>query len=202
MKPEDLIKQRRSVRSYQDKKIPKQLIKEILELANLAPTASEKQDRFFIIIEDQILKEKLYSASCKQSHLLAAPVIIAVVCDSTMFTAKELLKSNKDWDLDLWGATEKNYKKNKQFTDNVLILKKFWSLQDADTATTTLLLAATAKGLATCWIGLFDHEQAAKILKIPKNYEVTALVTLGYQKDSPYPQKRKKISELIHWNHW
>ena len=46
--------------------------------------------------------------------------------------------------------------------------KRIWPIQNTDTATTTLLLATTAKGLDFCWIGAFDHEQVAKILKLPK----------------------------------
>jgi len=65
-----------------------------------------------------------------------------------------------------------------------------------------LLLAAIAKGLNSCWIGAFDHEQVAKILKLPKNYKPTALVALGYRKNPPYPQKRKNFEELLHWNSW
>lgn len=202
MKLEEAIKKRRSVRSYKNKKVSKKLIKGILELANLAPTGASKQNRFFIIIEDKTIKEKICRAACKQKYLLEAPIVIVVVTNTKMLSPKELLEKNKIWGMDFWGAKIKNYKKNRLFNKNWSIWKKIWPIQDADTATTTLLLAATAKGLDSCWIGAFDHEQVAKILKLPKNYKPVALVTLGYRKSPPYPQKRKNIEELLHWNSW
>jgi len=48
MKLEEAIKKRRSVRSYKNKKVPKKLVKETLELVNLAPTGASKQKKEFI----------------------------------------------------------------------------------------------------------------------------------------------------------
>ena len=48
MKLEEAIKKRRSVRSYKNKKVPKKLVKETLELVNLAPAGASKQKKEFI----------------------------------------------------------------------------------------------------------------------------------------------------------
>lgn len=195
----DVIKKRRSVRSYQPKAVPKSVIKELLELANLAPTASNLENRRFIIIQDKKTKKKIFESGCKQSQILEAPVVIAIAADISLHQEKDFLKKNKIWDMDLWGATVKRYKDNKKFLSNWKIWKNIWTIQDADTAITTLLLAATAKGLATCWVGAFDMEKTKKILELPKNLQVVALICLGYQKNPPYPQKRKPVKELTTW---
>lgn len=202
MKAENLIKKRRSIRSYKSKKVPRKLIKEILKLANLAPTASGKENRKFIIVENKYIKEKLYQTSFKQSHIKEAPIIIAVCCDTNLFKPKTFIKKSAEWNIKFWGVTEKNYSKNKKFIKNWSTWKNLWPIQDADAAITTLCLAALSKGLSTCWIGLFEHEKVKKILNLPRNFQIAGLITLGYQKKAPHPQKRKNIKELLHWNHW
>lgn len=193
------IKKRRSIRSYQPKPIPKKLIKELLGLANLAPSASNLQNRSFIVIRNKKTIKKVYEAAFKQSHILEAPVVIAFAMDKNKYDVKKFLKKNEEWGTDLWGATAKDYKNNKLFCLNWKRWTNLWPIHDVDAAITTLTIAATAKGLSSCWIGLFEAAKVKKILKVPKNYEVIALLTLGYQKNPPYSQKRKPVEELIAW---
>jgi nitroreductase len=65
-----------------------------------------------------------------------------------------------------------------------------------------LILAATAEGLGTCWIGAFDPAAAKKVLKIPEGIEPIAFTPLGYPDESPSDRGRKSINEIIHWNKW
>lgn len=146
----DAIKKRRSVRSYQPKAVPKSVIKELLKLANLAPTASNLENRRFIIIQDKKTKKEIFEAGCKQSQILEAPVVIAIATNINLHQEQEFLKKNEIWGMNLWGTTIKRYKDNKKFKSNWQVWKNLWPIQDADAAITTLLLAATAKGLATC----------------------------------------------------
>ena len=188
------IKARRSIRSYQNKKVSRGLIKELLELANLAPTACGLENRRFIVIDNPQIKKQLYLAACKQEHILEAAVVVVMATNTQRFFPKKELKKTitEKWEMAL----------PKKFDLNYRLWKQLYPLQDADTAAATLLLAATDKGLATCWVGAFDFPGVEKILKIPKNWKVTALITLGYQKNPPYPQKRNKIEKLVHWNKW
>lgn len=63
-----------------------------------------------------------------------------------------------------------------------------------------LILAATAEGLATCWIGHFNEEKVKKVLKIPKKYKVMGLTPLGYSvKPKSEVKERKSIDEIVHY---
>ena len=199
MKTLTAIKKRRSIRSFQSKPVPKDIIEKLIELANLAPTASNLENRRFIIIQDKKTKKKIFKAGCKQSQILEAPVVIAIATNVALYKEKGFLKKNEIWGMDLWGATTKKYKDNEKFKSNWKVWKNLWPIQDADAAITTLLLAAIAKGLASCWLGASDMEITRKILKLPKNLRVVALICLGYQKSPPYRQKRKPAKELITW---
>jgi nitroreductase len=73
---------------------------------------------------------------------------------------------------------------------------------DATIAMDHLILAATAEGLGTCWIGAFDPAAAREILALPEGVEPLAFTPLGYPSDSPRPKLRKKPGQLIHQERW
>lgn len=63
-----------------------------------------------------------------------------------------------------------------------------------------LILASTAEGLATCWIGWFDEGEIKSILNIPKKYKVMGLTPLGYPiKPKGEVKERNPIDEIVHY---
>ncbi len=64
-----------------------------------------------------------------------------------------------------------------------------------------LILAATAEGLGTCWIGFFNEDRVKEILEIPKKYRVIGLTPLGYPtKEKKEVTDRKSIDLIVHWD--
>lgn len=51
---------------------------------------------------------------------------------------------------------------------------------DVSIALEHIILAATDKGLGTCWIGGFNEKKVKRTLRIPENIRVIALTPLGY----------------------
>ena len=73
---------------------------------------------------------------------------------------------------------------------------------DVAIAVDHLTLAAAAEGLGTCWIGAFDEAGAKKLLNVPAQAKVVAIVPLGYpiSADLNYPldeSRRKPASEIF-----
>jgi nitroreductase len=63
-----------------------------------------------------------------------------------------------------------------------------------------LILAATAEGLATCWIGFFNEEKVREVLEIPKKYRVLAITPLGYPiREKEEITERKPLEQIIHY---
>jgi len=60
-----------------------------------------------------------------------------------------------------------------------------------------MVLAATALGYGTCWIGAFNEEEVKEILKIPKDFEVIALLPIGVPAENPPPKPRKAFNEIF-----
>jgi nitroreductase len=73
----EAIKKRQSVRSYQDKEIPEDILQQILEAGRLTPSANNQQCWKFIVIKDEDLRKKLIPACKNQKFVGAAPVVIA-----------------------------------------------------------------------------------------------------------------------------
>lgn len=62
-----------------------------------------------------------------------------------------------------------------------------------------LTLAATDRGLGTCWICAFKPDAVRKVLKLPENVEPIALTPLGYPDDEAKPKKRKIREEIVRY---
>lgn len=64
-----------------------------------------------------------------------------------------------------------------------------------------LILAATAEGMATCWVGIFDEEKIKDILEIPKKYRVLGITPLGYTiKEKGEISDRLSLEEIVHYD--
>lgn len=79
MNVEEAILKRRSVRSYKDKKVSRSKLNELMKSVRMAPSASNRQDWGFVLVDDHTTKEKLYLAAKEQSFVREAPVVIAGV---------------------------------------------------------------------------------------------------------------------------
>jgi len=86
-------------------------------------------------------------------------------------------------------------------------------LVDVSIAFEHLILAATDKGLGTCWIGGFSEKKIKGILEIPPRIKVIAMTPIGYPKGQESigsktrktfvrSTKRKSLQEIVHWDHW
>ena len=65
-----------------------------------------------------------------------------------------------------------------------------------------ITLAATDLGLGTCFIAAFDAGHAREVLSLPDNLEPILFTPLGYPDDLPGIKKRKKLKELVRYEHW
>jgi nitroreductase len=71
-----------------------------------------------------------------------------------------------------------------------------WYSIDVAIAMQNMVIAATSEGLGTCWIGSFDEGLVRKLLKIPENYRVVALLTVGYPREKL--DLTGKVVHLLH----
>jgi nitroreductase len=74
-------------------------------------------------------------------------------------------------------------------------------LLDIGIAGEHLVLQAEELGLGTCWIGWFNSRKARKALKIPREYKIISLLSLGYYEQKPAKlKKRRNLDEIVWFN--
>ncbi|UCD66649.1 MAG: nitroreductase family protein [Deltaproteobacteria bacterium] len=172
-----IIQNRRSVRRYQEKDIPDEILNNLFEAARWAPSWANTQCWHFVAVKDRKIKEKIQATvSSRNPSSLAivnAPVLL-VVC----------------------GQLKKSGFYNDQYPT------KFgdWFMYDLGLATQNLCLAAHNFGLGTVIVGLFDHDKVGEIVNLPAEHEVLVLIPLGYPDHEPSPPRRNEIEDFVHYN--
>jgi len=76
------IRTRRSIRAFRDEPIPEDLLRELVELANWAPSAGNLQCRAFLLVRDPAARRALAHAA-DQDFLEQAPAILVVCTDAS-----------------------------------------------------------------------------------------------------------------------
>ncbi len=183
----EAIKTRRSVRRFKSVEVPGEILERVLEAARWAPSWANTQCWRFIVVKDARIKAELaatlrgkpvddgaeVSRNAATDALLQAPLAI-VAC-------AEMGKSG--------------YFQGRASTD-----KGDWYMFDVALAMQNLVLAAHSVGLGTVYVGLFDAEEAARILDVPDGFSVVAITPLGYPDQAPNPKPRRELSEIVFYD--
>ncbi|MCX7827432.1 MAG: nitroreductase family protein [Verrucomicrobiae bacterium] len=74
-------------------------------------------------------------------------------------------------------------------------------LEDGSAATQNILLAATARGVGSCWVAGDKKpfaDDVRRLLGLPETFKLVSLVALGYPAEKPRREKRP-LREVLHW---
>ncbi len=74
-------------------------------------------------------------------------------------------------------------------------------MADCCAAIENMLLAATAMGLGSVWIGSFKRDRIRQILNIPEHVVPVGLAYFGYPAESRPPRTRY-LEEAVHWQRY
>ncbi len=166
------LRTRRSVRLFRSAPIPDGVLRDLLELANWAPSAGNLQSRDFVVVRDETARHALASAALDQEYVAQAPVDV-VVCANLRRVSK-------------YGERG----------------RQLYAVQDAAAATQNLLLAAHDAGLGGVWVGAFDEEAVRNLLGLPDYVRPVAIVPLGHPAGEPEPSDRLPLDRVVHWDRW
>ena len=70
-----------------------------------------------------------------------------------------------------------------------------WQMYDAGAAGEAFCLAAYEQGLGTVIMGLFDEAEASRLLELPEERELVALIPIGYPDEAPAAPRRISVEE-------
>ena len=162
------IKERRSIRKFEDKKVPRELLEEIVNISAYAPSWKNTQVARYVIVDD----EAAYGFKGNIAALEGAAAILIL----TYVTGRS------------------GYERDGSFSTKK---EDRWQMFDAGIAAQTFCLVAHEKGLGTVIQGYFNEEEIRKVVELPENEEVAALIPLGYPAIDPEAPPRKDASKLL-----
>jgi len=172
----EVIKDRRSIRKYEEKDIPDEILNQVLESVRWSPSWANTQCWEVIVIKDQAVREKLQATIAPKNPatkaIVSAPVLLAL-CGK------------------LEASGYYSGKVTTKFGD--------WFMFDLGIATQNICLTAHHLGLGTVIVGLFDQDKTKEILNVPQGYELVTMIPLGYPAKSPSAPKRREIADFTHY---
>lgn len=183
MEFKDVVLSRKSVRKYKDIPIPHDMLEEIMELGVTAPSATNLQQWYFVVISSPE-KRAEFAEIMKNSADILLPTL-----RKRFPNHPEVVKETHSFTQELGGAP-------------VCILaflqKEYENLNDATqsvaAAMENIVLAARDKGLDTCWLTAPIDVKKDKILEehfAPDKGKFLAMLTLGYS-DQPNARSPKR----------
>lgn len=165
----DALKGRRSVRGYERRPVPKDLIMKLIEAAETAPSAGNLRARKYIAVINPEIRRALAVAAYGQVQVETAPLIIVVCADVDRSSSR-------------YGDRGSLY-----------------SIQDATAAAMCILLEAHDLGLGTCWNGAFDDDLVRDLLRLEEHTMPVALISVGWPAQSPQASPKRGIEEVLSW---
>jgi nitroreductase len=161
------ISNRKSCRSFDTTQdVPDAYVRQLIEAAIRAPTAGNIQPWHFFVVRDQLTKNHLAQAALDQNFIAEAPVAI-IVCVNQQASIN---KYNERGSL--------------------------FAIQDTAAAIQNILLAATALGLGSCWVGAFNEFMVIEILSILSPWMPVAIIPIGYPLGKPIHTTRHSFEEV------
>ena len=176
----EAIKSRRSIRKYKPDPVDDKTLEAVLEAARLAPSWANTQCWRFIVVRDNNTKARLADTIQPNPDLGANPSVNAVRNAPVIIVACAVKGESGGFH-------------GKTATDK----GEYWFMFDVALAMENIALAATALGLGTVNVGLFDTQKAREILEVPDEYHIVEFMPLGYPEKQPGPRPRKELSEVV-----
>lgn len=199
MELDEAIAKRTSVRYFSGEPVSEEAIKELIEAAIRAPTASGLENWLFVVFQSEEAREKVFDLIAEgmveyyravnlpeekieklknrmyAEGMYRAPVYIAVFIDRRV-----------------------RFLKGREFDEVEFI----WSVESAAMAIQNLMLKAVELGLGTVYIGVTNfrgiEEKVRELANLDDNHYLVGLIPVGYPKDAVKPRKRRRgIEEVL-----
>ena len=196
----DIVHERRSIRGYMQKPVPRELIEEIIDLAKRAPSSMNTQPWHFHVITGEPLErirkgntEKMMSGSAvdreiKMNHGYEGPhrerqIEIAVQLFEAMGIARDDKPKRQDWVMR--GFRQFDAPVSIVITVDKALADDTIAHFDCGAATYGLVLAAWSKGLGSVinGQGIMQSSVVRENANIPEDEVIMTCVAMGYPSD-------------------
>jgi len=176
----ELLEKRRSIRKFQNKEVPIELVKEMIGDSIKAPNAGNNQPWKFIVISDKKLIKQM-------SDVSKASILADIKKDpNSSLKIYEKPLQNPDFNV-FYNAPCLVCIVGKPGVPTIAV--------DCALAGSYLMLSAASRGLGTCWVELGKEIRDPSLLKtigMPEDHGIYAPIIVGYpEKISPMPERKQ-----------
>jgi nitroreductase len=199
----ELMKTRRSIRRYQDRDVPDELLEKIMEAGRWAPSGDNGQPWRFIVVRDLETKKALSRIATEGSGRRFTAEYFTGRLDERFEGLKDEKKKARAYQKLMSGAVS-SFLINAPVIIVVCAYLDVWDFPyDVAMATQNMQLMAHALGLGTCVVvapvcDFIDEVETAKLLKIPQGYKVALPLAVGYPDESPGPRPRWPLEDILY----
>lgn len=174
------LKQRRTIRKYQAKDIPDDLLNDLFEAAFRASTVGNMQTYSVVVTREAEGKTRLAPAHFHQPMVTQAPVVLTFCIDLNRFSR--------------WceqRQAQPGYGNLEWFVTGAI---------DALLVAQTFCIAAEARGLGICYLGTttYNPDQIIEALGLPRLVFPIATVTVGWPDEHPDQVDRLPLEAIVH----
>ena len=189
----DVIKTRRSTRKFRPEQLAQQDLHKILEAAIYAPSGHNNQPWHFTVLQD---KQLIDAISDKTKSIMTK---------STLEKQVNIGKSQNYHVLHNAPTVvivSGNTKAKSPIQLPTMSIPSYSPLADCAAAITTLMFAAHALDIGSCWIGYIQYyfalPEAKQVLQIPEDFQPLFAVCLGYKETANLAAPARKTDVVTY----
>lgn len=180
----EVLRTRRSTRSYLPDAVPRETLQELVDLAILAPTGMNTQPWAFSVVTS---REVLTRANAIVTAMIRAPEVLQRLPNDRM----RQIVLDPAYDI-FYGAPALVVISGRTTASSALV--------DCQLACENLFLAATARGLGTCYMGWLlmaaDNPELAGLLRIPEGHRMMAAAIVGHPAERPEGPPQRSAAKI------
>lgn len=194
------MRDRRSIRTWQDRPVPRAELERILQAATWAPSADNLQPWRFVVLEGEPKRElaRLLRRFVDEMQPGLNPVLwvhrvgIRRVADMVEHAAAVVTA---------WASFGPDDARLRLVARGDLTPLFSWTMvvQSVAAAVQNLLLAAHALGLGAVWLGYPNLAAREVGAWLGEKGELVATIALGYPAERPAPRRRKPVRAVVRW---
>jgi len=183
-----LLKQRVSVRKFQQRPVPEEVIQDMLDAARLSPSGGNEQPWMFGVITDRLLIKQISKLAHGQKWIASTPLLI-VLC--TICVDEE------------HGGRDIQKHRYPHFSGEISQMPQevYWALNQEEHQTkipgTHMVFSALEHGLGSCWVSRFNVKALGELLNLPCHCLPSEILAFGYPVFVQEPRNKKSLEELV-----
>ncbi len=221
----------RAMRRLKPEPVPKEILTELVRAATWAPSGSDAQHYSYVVVTDRAQMAELGNLwrDVVETYIALMGSIVPGATDEPHTRMLNALRYQAEHFDDTPAVIAACYRRSGpgagqllNLSANTALIKTLGAkrlrnlaagalsasgLAEASSiypAVQNILLSARAHGLGatlTIW-HLFNEKGFRKVLNVPKEYGIYALIPVGYPLGNFGPVRRRPVEEVLHWQRW